>query len=176
MIRMQNIRQTPYLLQFIFEGQVYNSFHRGTLEAGGGADTVNIQVKTNGNKITHLVGISLQTNSDHINLDFIEDPTLTDGTTPIDTFNYDRRWNTVGRPSDAEIYSDPTNISGGTVIDGDSAFGTSVAAGFKSASSAVQSFVERPLKPNTDYLIRIINFDSVDIDYTLKLNFYESGN
>lgn len=177
MIGTELFRNTPYILQFIFEGQVYNAHHRGTLASGGGADTIDVQLKTNGSKITHLLGIELHTNSERIDLDFIEAPTITDGTTEIVTHNLDRRWTGANdKPADAIIYSDPTSVSGGEVIDSDTAYGVGAPAGFKSASQVTKAFIEQPLLQNTDYVIRLTNFDTVSINYVLRILFYESGN
>lgn len=179
MIRSEVLRNTPYILQFIFEGQVYNCYYRSTLAASGGADNVNIQFKTNGNKLTHLIGIELHTNSDRMDIDLIENPTLTDGTTPIPTYNYDRRWGDNSgnnKPSDAVLFSDPTNISGGTITNSDTSYGVGSPAGFKSASSTSLSFIEQPLLADTNYIIRLTNFDTVSINYIVRILFYESGN
>lgn len=173
MISSDVMRSTPYVLQFIFEGQVFNAFHRGTLASGGGADEVSIQIKTNSSRITHILGIELHTNSDRIDIDFIENPTITDGTTAITTRNLDRR---SSKTADALLYSDPTSISGGTVIDSDTAYVVGAPAGFRSASGVTRAFIEQPLKANEDYIIKLTNFDTVSISYVIRIVFYESGN
>ena len=170
MIDSEILRATPYVLQFLFEGQVFSAFYESTLTTGA---SESIQFKTNGSKIIHLLEYSLQSNSEDITLELIEAPTLTDGDSEISSFNYNRRSSKV---SDAILYDNPTSITGGTNISKRRTFGLEQAGQKNSSSDAQDIFIERLLKENEDYIITITNNDDITINYIVNLIWYESGN
>lgn len=174
MINSEILRNTPYTLQFLFEGQVFSFYYESTLDGGGGIDSEVIQLKTNGDKITHLMGLTVNSNSEDISLEFIESPTITDGTTPIALNNLNRR---SSKTADAQIFNNPTSVSGGSVIDKSVGYGdTATGSKLSSSSASTNKFTEELLKRNTDYAFRVINFDAVDVKYIMRGLIYESGN
>lgn len=161
--------QRPYWLQFVFTGQAFDLAHRFTILAGA---TAFHQFKT-GNTIAHIISTFTSWQGNNVGpltRDILENPTITDGTTPPQlSANLDRRSSKVGQ---AQYFVDPTGVSGGTLVSRNVVHG-----GENKVSVAPAGAVfELVLKPNTDYAIRFINETGADADVFFQWQCYESGN
>lgn len=164
-------RLTPYFMNFIFNGQMFSFWNRQSIAS---ATTVNaIQAKTGaGGKIIHTFGRNHAAEAGGpFVVSLIEAPaTITDGTPLTTIANLDRRSTKMPQ---LQYFSLPTNVTGGTVIDeifiptgsGPSATGVSGTEG-----------IERILKPNTNYVIRVQNIGSQTATFQTNILTYESGN
>jgi hypothetical protein len=165
----------PYWLQYLFNKKMFSLSHRYTI---GDSESVYFQFKTGANPryLAHVIERTMDVEAGGpIYLEIIEAPTLTDGTLPPDTFsNMDRRlYRDTGatRPSDASAYINPTNISGGLLFDTDF---LTTGGGPKTSGSIKSGITERPLRPNTDYILKFTNEGSQDSSLHLKIVWYES--
>jgi len=148
----------------IHKGVLFSLLHKVDITAGS---TAYIQLKT-GSKTVHFKPTNIATDADKFAVEFLEDPTLTDGTTPITLINRNR---TSSNTPEIAAYSNPTGVSGGTKIDefyvggtvGQKIVGGDVIAG-------VNEFV---LKPNTDYIYKITNEGTSDGAVMIRMFFYE---
>lgn len=160
-------RDTPYLSQHLFDGELYLITSIRSIGAGA---TVYIQGKF-GSRLFHTISRSHNfEGGGPFTVDLIETPTLTDGTTSFTAANMNRM---STKTHQAQFFSDPTSVSGGTVIETLLLPAAGVGSNTSGAGSAVGA--ERILKQNTDYIIRIVNSGSASSFYTSIL-FYESGN
>ena len=128
------------------------------------------QFKT-GSKYVHLKEKTIVDGSDTLLCQFIEAPTVTDGTTLVPTYNRNRNSSTT---SVMVIYSDPTNISGGTILEYDYIFGADNALGGAQVSSPGAFMnLEWVLKPNTTYIYKLENLGDGTATFLSKLMWYE---
>ncbi len=145
----------------LFQVNVYSTVTFGT--------PVYCQMKT-GAKTVHLKQKTIDTDSaDQILCTFIEAPTLTDGTTVVPIINRNRN---SANTSDITIYSDPTGISGGTIIDYNFIDGGGTGSHTKTGTPAGTT-IEWNLKPNTTYLHKLEGLNSGTVKFLAKLLFYE---
>jgi len=118
-----------------------------------GNQTAYFQIKT-GSLAPRVVSRIAQSTQNDIRIRFYEAPTLTDGSNVIVPLCTNR---VLANTSTVSIHSNPTNVSGGLLLD------TDILPGDR-APSAVGSSEELSnlilLKPNTDYVARIDNLDS----------------
>jgi len=96
----------------------------------------------------HLKSFSYY-NGDDGHFEFVEAPTLTTGVTPLTAYNKYRR---SVKKSGIVLKSNPTGISGGTVLDPMFFKGTNQAPGI-----LITNDTEWILKPSTTYLLRLEN-------------------
>ena len=167
----------PYWLQFLFDGKYFLTSHKYTLLKGNGS--VYFQFKTGefvgtSKRLCHVVSREYVVDSGGpIVIEIYEGPfdTLTDGTiAPNVVSNLDRRG---GQNSVADIYVNPTNITGGTLFDEEL---IATGGGPKASGSFVSGITERVLNYNTDYIIKLTNLSSVeDSILQQKILWYESG-
>lgn len=87
-----------------------------------------------------------------IKMELIEAPTITNGTTAVGIINRDR---TISKTPNTLAYSDPTSISGGTVLM-TYAFNT---AGNNTPPAVDGEYLDFNLKKNTKYLIKLTNLN-----------------
>jgi hypothetical protein len=161
-------RDTPYLSQHLFDGELYLITSVTTVPA---ESTINIQGKF-GDRIFHTVSSSfLYQSGGPFTFNLIESPTLTDGTTSFTAPNMNRR---SAKTHQAQFFSDPTNISGGTIIE--TLFIPSSGGGSNAAGGGNTVGVERILKANTDYVIQATNSGGQTSTLYTNILFYESGN
>ena len=160
-------RETPYLSQFMFTGNMY--LLSAVRSVGAGA-TVYIQGNFGSTKLFHTLERrhSFESGGPYT-VDLIESPTITDGTTSAVAANMNRL---SSKTHEAQFFSDPTGVSGGTIID--TLFMPALGTGANTTGTGV-SGVERILKRSTKYVIRIVNAGAASTFYTSVL-FYESGN
>jgi hypothetical protein len=157
----ETIRQTPYWLQFMFAGKMYSTTYTMTVPPNGDAF---IQIKTAGTQIVHLIDRIYQTESNDITMDFIEGPTLTDGTTPINITRLQRQ---IAIPAEVQLFSDPTAITGGTTL-GE----VKLVDGIEWKSKEFEMILEK----NENYLIKATNSLGSAVEVAIFLVWYESGN
>lgn len=160
-------RETPYLSQFMFTGNVYVL---NSIRSIGATSTVYIQGKFGATKLFHTIERrhSFEAGGP-FTIDLIEAPTITDGTTAAFAANMNRLSN---KTHEAQFFGDPTGVSGGTIID--TLYLPASGTGANTTGTGVSGF-ERILKKSTDYVIRIVNAGAASTFYTSVL-FYESGN
>jgi len=159
----------PYWLQFLYAGQVFALYHRFTIPTGG---TYYIQLKTPSNpRLIHIIARQVNLfGGTPVVLNILEDPTVTDGTTPPDSiFNLDRR---SQKQTDLEAYINPTDVSGGTLTVRDVFF-----ASTPRGSATLQSQVfEVVLRPESDTIYSFTNEANSETDVVLSIQWYESDN
>lgn len=104
-------------------------------------------------KDTYLIDYSITTNSARITEKILEAPSLTTGTTPYLMMNTNRV-NPVAHSF--SIFTNPTNITGGTTIDQVESYDVKKVA--PSVASASQKRIK--FKPSTNYILSIYNGDN----------------
>lgn len=161
-------RETPYLAQHLFDGELYLITSVTAVPAGA---TLYIQGKF-GDRLFHTVSSTFSFNGGGpFTLYLIESPTLTDGTISFTAPNMNRR---STKTHQAQFFADPTNISGGTIIE--TLFLPASGGGANAAGGGSTIGAERILKPNTDYLIQATNSGGQASTLYTSILFYESGN
>lgn len=80
-----------------------------------GNETVNLQIKT-GTTTAMIIAYRISTTAEPLKVSAIESPTITDGTTPIPSYKVNRQ--RTGS-STISLFSNPTSVSGGTLINVD---------------------------------------------------------
>lgn len=161
------VQDTPYNTKFLFDGDLYVL---SSVRSIGSGATVYIQGKFGADKIFHTVSREHTFDGGGpFTVDLLESPTLTDGTTAATAHNMNRQ---SSQTHEAQFFSDPTGISGGTIIE--TLFIPGGGTGSNTVGSTIQG-VERILKKNTSYVIRIANAGGASTFYT-KVLFYESSN
>lgn len=167
-----NIRNTPYWLNFVFNGRFFKFHHRFTIVAGA---TANIQALI-GNRLCHIVSRHISfTGSGPVQADILESPTITNGTTPpIILSNLDRRSSKV--PT-TQFFVNPTGVSGGILIDRDILYTPSGPGGSAVRSTTFSNALwERILKPSASTVLSLTNQGGDTVDITIDVVFYESDN
>jgi hypothetical protein len=161
-------RETPYLAQHLFDGELYLITSVTSVPAGA---TINIQGKF-GDRLFHTISSTfLYQSGGPYTLNLIESPTLTDGTISFTAPNMNRR---STKTHQAQFFADPTNISGGTIIE--TLFLPSSGGGTNAAGGGNTVGTERILKANTDYIIQATNSGGQNSTLYTSILFYESGN
>ena len=166
-------RNTPYLVQFLYYGTVFNADF--ILPLSGNA-TVYIQGKTGNDRIVHFLSRRMTHNGTDVTVELFEAPTFTaDGTAVVTAYNGNRL--TV-KTAEYTIYSnppDPTND--GTCISYDRIFGASGGVGQATSASALSiTGLERVMKKNTDYALKVTNNVTDSSTFIFNWQWYESGN
>lgn len=160
-----------YWMQFIFAGQAYNMQYKFTVAQGA---SVEIEIITPADFLIHITNKYASTSSDEIDIELIEDPaTVTDGTTAIPSFNMDRR---SAKTSALQIYSDPTAITGGTVIESLYLPGFGGLLPTLSNGQVGQGLSERVLRPSTKYIFRATNNGTASATIQYNWFWYQSSN
>lgn len=124
----------------------------------------NLQIKTNA-KSCVVLDWGVGSTDQPVTISAIESPTVTNGTTAIPAYCTNRVFNTsIG----TQFYSDPTSISGGTVI-----YSERIPAGKGSGGTTGNQHVW-VLKPSTSYVWRITNVGNQTTNVSGGLFFAES--
>jgi len=148
----------------IHKGILFSILYKVSVTASG---VTYIQIKT-GAKTVHFKPTNIATDADKFAIEFLESPTLTDGSTAITVINRNR---TSSNTPETVLYSDPTDVSGGTKID---EFYIGGSVGFKAVGGDIIAGVnEFVLKPNTNYIYKITNEGTADGIIMLRMFFYE---
>lgn len=155
--KQNSFRQTPYWLQFLFFGQAFQAIHSTTFSG-----TKNFQLKTGTDNIIHLLNRSIRVHQPDVTISLIENPTLTNGSTEINSFNLDRQ---LTKSPDLTIYTDPSGISGGTTL---------YQENLPFADEYDTKETELVLKKDSDYIFRVTPTTSTRV--RMSWLWYESGN
>lgn len=125
-----------------------------------------LQMKTNGGDI-YLLSYGVITDSARTTEKIIEAPTLTDGTTPLSTLYNVNRQSTETPGFD--IYTNPTSITGGTVIDEVEQYEAKKSLGGAGDSGNIRI----KFKKATDYVLSLKNGDNNTKNYFVKFYMLE---
>lgn len=166
-------RNTPYILNYIYVGQVYSMFHE-YLSVSNGA-TVNLQVTT-GSRIVHVFSQTIKTSGGGSLLaSMYEGQTLTTGNTApnMPPKSFDRR---IGAANAAKttFFTNPTsiNLAAATLINRERVYN---AGGNQGGGASTIANLEMVLLPNTTYLMQFANTGNA-LDIAFQMQFYESDN
>lgn len=159
-------------MNFVFNGRFFKLHHRYSIEAG---TTSYLQVIPT-TRLIHLVARQYAyIGNGPVQISLLEEPTITNGTTqPTIVSNMDRR---SERTATSQWFTNPTGISGGTLIDRDIIHAPGVGTG-QSVRGGEYSDTpwERIIKPDTSTVIAINNQGDNAVDFILNIFFYESDN
>lgn len=173
MIEYTNIRETLYYLNFIFNGQMFSLRTAYSIAA---SETVMTQFKTPADKVIHISQRNIIADGGGpYNVQLVENPTpITNGTPmPPNVFsNMDRR---STKQASLQVFLNPTDVGGGTVIDVDY-IPTGANATNKGSAVYTVSDIERILKPDTNYVLSITNAGTQSGNVLFHLLQYESDN
>ena len=131
-------------------GDIYKGIANITL---GAVATVNLQMKTGSDSDVYLLGLDILTTATRVTEKILEAPTITDGTTELTMININRQ--STDMPG-FTIYTDPTNVSAGTLIDQIEKY---EAKKSPQGASLVQAFRIK-FKRDEDYVLQLINGDN----------------
>lgn len=160
-------RDTPYWLNFLYAGQMFSWDHKFTIPSAG---TVYYEVETGLSRLHHTLTRGLAVDGGGpITLRLIEAPTLTDGTLKAAN-NMDRR---SAKIAATKFYTNPTGVAGGTVIE---EMFIPTGGGPNTSASLQAGLTERILKPNTKYVVSILNSGAQPSTVEVNILFYESVN
>lgn len=134
--------------------------------------TLLIQIKIGAAEM-HLKELYAWADAAQARLEIIEGPTLTDGTTPVVPHNMNRAGGAAA-PVGITMFSDPTGISGGTVLKSRD-FGGGAGVGQTANPGETTTDRERILNANTDYLIRMTNLEANPRNFSIDGFFYRES-
>lgn len=165
MIDYTVFRNTPYWLNFLFAGQVFNVDMNATVNANS---TKYYEIITDANYIHHMLQFNVVTTAkSDILIELYEAPTVTDGTISITPINLDRRKSKVSKTL---FYSNPSGVSSGLMIQ--SLF---IVTG-NTIGSTTYGNTELILKKATKYVVKVQNLGAQNTDCYIKILYYESSN
>ncbi|PGH85781.1 hypothetical protein CN899_08040 [Bacillus thuringiensis] len=169
-----NTRDTPYLLDYVYQGLAYTAFHEFGNVAGN--TSVYLQITT-GARTIHIFNHEIQiAGAGDVTASLYEGATVTTGTILPDLppKSFDRR---IGESSSAltSIFTNPSSINLGsaTMFMREKIYNNG--GGFGGKDSRV-SGIETVLAPNATYLLQLTNTSNNTLDMTVGLKFYESDN
>ena len=151
----------------VAKGLLFNVWKDFSLDASGGASPeIYLRIAV-GNETYRTSITNLITDGTDISIDLIRAASFDGGTNQLDCFNLNDLSN---REPLSKIYDGVTNVSGGTVIRHLRLFGQEQAGNRTTLSIGNDVFIERILRSNTDYLIKITNNGSSSVNGSV--NFY----
>lgn len=168
------LRHTPYILNYIYEGQVYVSYHEFTGVASGTSVYIEVRV---GSRIHHTISRSVNVKgSSDVLVSIWENATFTPGTTDVNMppVGVDRRVGALNNPT-TRYLTNPTGVStaSATLIARDKIYASGIGA--NAIGESTLSDFERILKPNTSYIVQFTPVGATT-DMTYRVMHYESGN
>jgi hypothetical protein len=154
-------RETPYNLQFVFAGKMFEWSYNSSFAAGN----TDWQLKTPQNETLHLTNRTMLTSSTSLEFQLWESPLVTvQGNSALSIFNVSRVSTST---SGTKIYTNPT--FGG--------LGTNIEDIFLISGDAyTQKTPEVILKSDTDYLLRILNTGAGNQTLNFQFVWYEPSN
>ena len=168
------VRDTHYIVQFLFEGLVFGAVAEITLS---GNATYYLQGKTGSNRLVHFISRTMAHNGTDVTVEQYENPTLTaNGTILVTAKNSNRE---SAKTAEFTIYSNPpVPTSDGILVAKDRIFGATGGVGSNAVSAATLSItgIERILKKGEDYVLKFINNTTATTTLVLSLLWYESSN
>lgn len=152
-------RSAPYDL--CLQGRVFSLSMNGSVSA---TSTSWAQVKTSSAKVSvvHYDVVSL---TENLRFSVFEAPTITDGTNAVTPVCVNR--NVVGSPS-THFYSNPTGVSGGTLL-----LIHAMPSGANKVGGSSQHSETWVLKPNTSYGLKLENLGNSTTEFVFNMGFYE---
>jgi len=150
--------------ELLFEGKVFTGFSKYTIAAEA---TAYLQVKTGVDAVCFALD-TIATDSDKITLVMYENPTVTDGATPISLLNRNRESTNT---TTVTVYSDASGVSGGTQIDefyAGGTYGQKIVGG-----EQIMGQLPFRLKANADYVIAITNGGAAEANVLLRFSIIE---
>lgn len=130
-----------------------------------GNQTKYFQIKVNATAPLILIH-SVSSSAEPFRVQWLEGPTMTDGTTEVTAYNMKR---TVTAASVTKFYTDPTYTSGGTVINQ-----YLVTAGKAGGSEGGADGGHWKLKVNTNYLVKLEQLTNQSTSALVHFHFAES--
>jgi hypothetical protein len=157
----------PYWLGFVFAGQAFTLSHRATIPPG---QRLNIQISTGKETIAHITDRRIVSGSEQLGIKLLKNPRFTHGNRKLPATNLDDRSKIQAATS---FYINPSNISGGTVMEE-----TMIPRyAFTQGGTPIESTsFERILQFDSHYILSIKNEGFYPTNIALNLAFYESGN
>lgn len=144
-------------------GDIYVGFAALSIANAGKAY---LQMKTNGGDI-YLLSYGVVTDSVRTTEKIIEAPSLTDGTTPLSAlYNLNRQ--SADTPG-FDIYTNPTSVTGGTVIDQVEQYEAKKSLG----GAGEAGNIRLKFKKETDYVLELTNGDNNTKNYFVKFYMLE---
>ncbi|MBW2084439.1 MAG: hypothetical protein JRI54_00185 [Deltaproteobacteria bacterium] len=152
------------LMKHCLDGNAYHGYVKYTIDAEA---TVHLQIKTDSTAACFMVD-SVVTDGDKMTLKMYENPTITDGTSAVILINRNRA---SSNTSSVGVYSDPSDVSGGTQID---EFYVGGSVGFKAVGGDILTG-QKPimLKADEDYVISITNDGSASSTILIRFSVIE---
>lgn len=142
---------------------LYVGFSTISIASGGSSY---LHMRTGSTKEVTLIGYTITTNSPRLTEQIIEAPTLTTGSATLTLNNSNRILNGA---HDFVIYTDSTDITGGTIIDQAETFEAKEATG--SVAEAAQTRIK--FAKDTDYVLKITNGANSNHDVFVKFYLHE---
>lgn len=154
-----NIMKRPAddLFTVCLSGRAYIASTTGSLASSA---TTNIQLKTAAGVTPVLIVTDFGGDGETLKITITENPTVTDGTTAVTPRNMDRNSTNTAT---TVVYTDPTSISGGTVL-----IHELTDAGHKVAGASSHE-IPMTLKSNEDYVFTLQNIGANTATYVWKL-------
>ena len=167
------IRDTPYLVQFLYYG---TAFSAGLEFILSGSATVYLQGKTGADRLVHFLPRTMTHNGTDVSVALCEAPTFTaDGTASITIYNMNRE---SAKTAEFTLFSNPPDatddgicISSGRIFASSGGVGQATSAGI-----LVGTGLERIMKKNTDYALKFVNNVTAATTFVVNWSWYESGN
>jgi hypothetical protein len=160
MFKLNPFRETPYNLQFVFVGKMYQwQYNTGFVNG-----VSNIQIRTSTDQIMHLIARNIRTASTGMMIKLIESPTITStGTIDLSVHSVNR----VDPVPATAIFASSVSATVGSTIEN---------INLVSGITWEQSTPELVLKLGTDYNIRITNSGTSVTPVDFNFVWYESNN
>ena len=155
---------------YIHEGIFYESYNKFTL--AGGATRV-VTIKPAAGTYLHYRPTNLVTSADKVTIEFYEGATLTAATGTAATPSNHNRNSTLA--SKVTLLDAPTVTANGTKFAQVYIPGATGTGGTRTGASAGVSNSEWVLKPNTVYMVKVINGSSGSNDIQINFQWYEES-
>jgi hypothetical protein len=153
-------RETPFILQYLFVGQVYYWQTQVTISPGN----TYYQFKLTNTRLFHIIKQVYSTATSGITIKILENPTVTDGTIQENVFCSQRELNVTPV---MKIFNNPAAIAGGTTIE------NYVLIPNDKTEQVVEELI---LDRNKKYVLEISNGTAGNIDVDFNVVWYESSN
>lgn len=183
------IRNTPYWLNYIYTGQMFFSWSRGTVADGETAYTlIRCPTIASGGRIVHILNAELDFNGGGpYNIGFFKNPVINAAGTlwpyeptginnPVGISNYDQRFSDIaGKQPTATIESGPTvDLTNAQQIRREYVAATGTGANTSGSGRAFS--LELVLEPGENFVLALTNNGQNPGTVHLQYIFYESGN
>ena len=160
MFNLNPFRDTPYALQFVFVGKMYQWQYNSGFITG----ITNIQIKASTDQIPHIIARTMRTASTGITVKLIEAPTFTStGNVVVSSFSVNREIPTAPKL----IFAANSSANSGSTIEN---------VNLVSGNTWEQIAPEIILKSGENYNIRVINTGSTALKVDFNFVYYESNN